>query len=295
MELAYDYWRMAGSAHDLRPESIQEAVSMAIVTISRGSNSHGREIAALVAEELGYECVARKVLLEASEEFNIPEFKLEREIHDTPGLFERFSRRKERYVSYIRTALLEHVQKDNVVYHGLAGHVFLKDVSHVLKVRIVADLRERAEEEMKQEGITYNQARQRLLKDDEERRRWSQALYGIDNQYPGNYDLCIQVQNINIKDAVKLIVETTRSSRFQTTEESQKTLDDALLRSRIENRLVGSYDVVDMDTNGGNVLIKLQAPFILQDKLSEQIRFELSDLNAVRSVQVDVEPTGFEF
>jgi hypothetical protein len=45
---------------------------MAIITISRGSYSKGKEIAEKVAQELGYECIARKVLLEAKEEFNIP-------------------------------------------------------------------------------------------------------------------------------------------------------------------------------------------------------------------------------
>ena len=43
---------------------------MAIITISRGSYSKGKEIAEKVAQQLGYECIARRVLLEASEEFN---------------------------------------------------------------------------------------------------------------------------------------------------------------------------------------------------------------------------------
>jgi cytidylate kinase len=268
---------------------------MSIITISRGSNSHGREIAELVAQRLGYDCVARKVLLEASEEFNIPEFKLERELHDAPGLFDRFSRRKERYVSFVRTALLEHVKKDNVVYHGLAGHVFLKGVSHVLKVRIIADLDERVQDEMAQESISSDVARQRLLKDDQERRRWSQALYGIDSQDPQNYDLCIHIHSLSIEDAVQLIVRTVQLPRFQTTEESQKALDSALLRSRIESRLLGTYDVVDLEDRDGSIFVKLDAPLILQDKLSEEISDQLCDISHIESVHVDVVPISFGY
>ena len=44
---------------------------MQIITISRGSFSHGKEIAEKVAETLGYECVSREILLEAPQYFNV--------------------------------------------------------------------------------------------------------------------------------------------------------------------------------------------------------------------------------
>ncbi len=43
---------------------------MSIITISRGSHSMGVRVAELVADRLGYECIAREILLEASEQFN---------------------------------------------------------------------------------------------------------------------------------------------------------------------------------------------------------------------------------
>ena len=102
---------------------------MSIITISRGSYSKGKEVAEEVAQTLGYECVSREILLEASEHFNIPEIKLVRALHDAPSILERFTYGKERYIAYITAAFLEHVHQDNVVYHGLAGQFFLKGVS----------------------------------------------------------------------------------------------------------------------------------------------------------------------
>ena len=67
---------------------------MAIITISRGSYSKGREIAEKVAEQLGYECIARRILLEASDEFNVPEVKLRSAIHDAPSFSIIFRIRK---------------------------------------------------------------------------------------------------------------------------------------------------------------------------------------------------------
>ena len=139
---------------------------MPIITISRGSYSKGSEIADKVAKRMGYECVSRDVLLEASDHFNIPEMKLVRALHDAPSVLDRFTHGKERYIAYIQEAFLEHVQKNNIVYHGLAGHFFLEGVSHALKVRVIADIEDRIRLEMEREQISAEQARHILLKDD---------------------------------------------------------------------------------------------------------------------------------
>ena len=118
-----------------------------------------------LAGQLGYDCISRDILLEVSEEFNIPEIKLVRAIHDAPSVLERFTHGKEQYVSYIRKALLQHVQQDNVVYHGLSGHFFLQDIPHVFKIRIIADMEDRVKEEIKRENISAEKALYILKKD----------------------------------------------------------------------------------------------------------------------------------
>ena len=156
---------------------------------------------------MGYECISREILLEASEQFNIPEIKLVRAIHDAPSILERFTYGKERYVAYLRAALMKHVQKDNVVYHGLAGHFFLQGIPHVLKVRIVADLEDRVAEEMKRENISAAEARHILKKDDDERRRWSIQIFGMDTWDPMLYDMVLHIKSIKVDDAVELILK----------------------------------------------------------------------------------------
>jgi len=48
---------------------------------------------------------------------------------------------------------LAHVRKDHVVYRGLAGQYFLRDIPHVLKVRIIADMQDRGREEMRRAAM----------------------------------------------------------------------------------------------------------------------------------------------
>jgi len=206
---------------------------MSIITISRGSYSRGKEVAEKLARKLGYDCISRDILLEASSEFNIPEIKLIRALHDAPTVLERFTYGKERYLAYLRSALLQHVLKDNVVYHGLAGHYFLQDIPHVLKVRIIADIRDRVKEEMKRENISESEARYVLKKDDEERRKWGIQIYGIDTWDPSLYDMVLHVHRLTVEDVVDILFGTIQKSAFQTTSASQKIVSDLALSAKV--------------------------------------------------------------
>ena len=81
---------------------------MAIITISRGFYYSGKEVAEKLAEKLGYDCISREILLDASAEYNVQEIKLIRAIQDAPSILERLTRQKEKYVAFIRAALLKH-------------------------------------------------------------------------------------------------------------------------------------------------------------------------------------------
>lgn len=205
---------------------------MSIITISRGSYSRGKEVAEQLARELGYDCVSREIVLKASEEFDIPETTLVRAVHDAPSILERFTRGKERYIAFIRAALLEHARKDNLVYHGFAGHFLLRDVPGVLKVRIIADIEDRVKEGMRRDGTSAEEARYTIKKDDEARRKWSLHLYGADPWDSDLYDMVLNVKSMTVADAVGTITQAARLPAFQTTSQTRETLDHLLAESR---------------------------------------------------------------
>ena len=181
---------------------------MSIITISRGSYSRGQEVAEKVTERLSYRCISRDMLLETSKEFNIPEIKLINAIEIPPTIWERIGSKKERYITFIQYAILREFQTDNVVYHGLAGHIFARGLKNALKVRIIADWSDRVQLIMNRDKISREQATRVLRKIDLQRRNWSQSLYGIDPADPENYDLVIHIQNLSVDDAAEIIFHT---------------------------------------------------------------------------------------
>lgn len=228
---------------------------MAIITISRGSYSMGVIVAEQVARRLGYAVISRDLLLDASDRFHIPEIKLIRAIHDAPGILERFSHSKQAYLAYIRAALTERASSDNVVYHGLAGHILLKNIESVLKVRITADMSYRVAREMKRENISENEARSILEKDDQQRRKWTKSLHGADPWDSNLYDLVIRINRFKVEDAVDFICQAAQSEAFRTTEKSLEKIRDLALACRVKAELVDEFHNIAVVCQYGNVIV----------------------------------------
>ena len=259
---------------------------MSIVTISRGSYSRGKEVAEKLAAKLGYECLSRDVLLEASDEFNIPEIKLIRALHDSTSVLERFTQGKVRYISYIYSSLLQIARKDNIVYHGLAGQFFLSQIPHVLKVRVIADMKDRVQEEMRRENITAEKALYILQKDDEERRKWSLQMYGKDTWDSRLYDIVLHIGKITVDDAVDVLFDIVRKPNYKSTPESIKMVEDLALAAKVRVGLLGVTSKIQVEADKGKVIINSMDDS-LTEKSKEQINKIVMQIEGVKEVIIN--------
>ncbi len=244
---------------------------MSVITISRGAYSSGRAVAEKLAQKLQYECISREIGLSASKHFNIPEMTLIRAVHDAPSVFDRFSYGKQRYVAYVRQAMLETAQKDNVVYHGLAGHYFLRGIPHVIKVRILADMDDRVAEEMRREYVSAEEARRALIKDDDARERWSHYIFGINTSDPGLYDLVLNIRSLTIDEAVDIIAGAANLPCFQATVESRKAMHRLHIAARLQVGLMEQIPSIKVDVENGRVVVVAKGHWAQGKKLLAKI------------------------
>ena len=263
---------------------------MPIITISRGTYSKGKKVAEKLADRLGYRCISRDVLLEASDEFNIPEVKLVRALHDAPSVLNRFTYGKEKYIAFIRKDLLECVQDGNIIYHGLAGHFLLREIPHVFKVRIVANLEDRVKEEMKRENISAKEARHILKKDDEERRKWSLSLYGIDTADASLYDMVIHIDKLGVDDAVNILSDATGRPCFQSSADSKEILGGLVLAAKAEAALVRTMPTVKAVSKDGCLYVSMTGPLSHETKLVEQANELLKDIDGIKEMKINIVP-----
>jgi cytidylate kinase len=259
---------------------------MGIITLTRGSYSSGKEIAEKVAQNLGYDCISREVILEASKEFNIPEIKLIQVFEDAPSILERFTRGKQRYIAYTQSALLDYLTRGNLVYHGFAGHFFVEGISHVLKVLITANLDYRAAIVMERDGISRAEALPFIKRIDEQRRKWGQRMYGIHPWDPRLYDLVLHIDKITIDDAVNTICQIASLRQFQPTSESRKALENLALTVKVKNFLMDVKPKVDVKVENRFVFLKPRAPLSQDSELVNKMGDIMKGIPDVRGIKV---------
>ncbi len=257
---------------------------MSVVIISGESHCKREEIAKEVAEALGYVCFSREVLAEASRRYSIPEEKLEEALKNSSTFLYRFSNTRTRNLAYFQAALTAALNKDNVVYCGEAGHVFVSEVSHVLSVRLMADLEERVASKVEKEGMPEKKARELLLKEGEQRQKWFLSVFGVDGMESGQFDLVINVAQIRPERAVNIIVETARDVKFQPITYSVKAMQDQELAGRVRAALIDAYPDVTVTARNGDISIKAKA-LKKQEKIT-LIRDQVQGMEGVSYVEL---------
>jgi hypothetical protein len=185
------------------------------------------------------------------------------------------------------------MREDNIVYHGLAGHFFLKGISHVLKVRIIADIEDRVKLEIQRKGISEKEARRILLKDDEERNKWSQFLYGINTTDSQLYDLVIHTRKISVEDAVDIICHTVSMKQFQTTTESQQALENLALGAEVKAALIDLNPAVEVCAEKGMVHINAKISEAVRQDMENTIKTHAWSVKGVKDVRLTVAPISF--
>jgi len=263
---------------------------MGIITISRGSYNRGKEIAQKLSEKLGYECISREILLEASKNFNVPEVKIFQAIQDAPTVLDRLKHGKKKYIAFIREAFLEHIQKDNVIYHGLAGHFFTKDIPNILKIRITANIDYRINVVMKRDNVSNEKARELLNKVDIERSKWSLYLYGIDSRSSELFDVVMHIDCLKVNGTVDMLYDLAKRPCFQTTPESKKKLKDMLIAAKGYAAIVDKYPDARVKCKDGSVLITVESSLSVEKKLSRNFENLLKDIEGVKEVKTFVIP-----
>ena len=107
---------------------------MSIIAISRGTFSGGEALAKRVAERLGYPCLSRETNLEAAAKtYGVPAADLVAAMEKRPPFWQRVLGERTTHLMFVRAALCEHAQADNLVFHGLVGHLLLPGISHVVR------------------------------------------------------------------------------------------------------------------------------------------------------------------
>ncbi len=233
---------------------------MPIITISRGSFSGGKSLAEALSQRLGYRCIDRDQLIQKAAEWGVSEHDLKTAIEEPPKFWGQSQHTKYLYLAFIQAALAQEAQKGDLIYHGLAGHLLLGKGPHVLRTRIIAPMEYRIAKVERRLKYTRKQAIAYIQKMDEDRRKWTQFLYGVDWTDASLYDLVVNLEQMSPQEACDVIATAAELKCFASTAATQRAIEDLAVASLVKANLAMNPDTcepqLEVLAHGGSVSIK---------------------------------------
>ncbi len=233
---------------------------VAIITISQGSYSGGRMLAEAVSRRLGYRCVHRDQVIAKAAQWGVSQEDLRTAIEKPPRFFGQSAHTKYVYLAFIQAALTEEVRSGDAIYTGLAGHLLVDKGQHVLRVRIIAPMGFRIAMVEYRRQCSRKEAIAYIERQDEDRRKWTRFLYGVDWTDASLYDLVLNLEQMTLVEACDVICLLAQSGCFRATQETQADLADLALASCVKANLARNHDTCDLEfeitAHAGSVSIK---------------------------------------
>ena len=261
---------------------------MPVILVSSEHADTGAEVARVVADRLGYRLLGPEILTDVAIEHGVESSRLIEALEAPPSLLGLSSELRSRYLAFIEAAVCAELVHDGVVCHGLAAHLYVTGVSHVLKVRVLCDRETRAVELAEQGELSVRKARTALAREVTARRRWSKAAYGRDETDATLYDLVVKIGQIRSDRACGVIAETAGDRAFRAMTYSMKRLDDLLLQSRVRAVVSEQFPGAQVAVLNGRVTVRVTALKRDRKRHQELVEELVGGVQGVATFEVEI-------
>ena len=236
---------------------------MAVIAMTREMGTLGKDVAAGLAERLGIEVIHHELVEhDIAERTGMRESLVHRFLEGEASLWERWSIDQRRLSHYTAQEILELAQKGNVLIRGWGAPYLLRDVPHVICVRICAPMAFREKVMMQRLGIAEpHAARREIERNDAAHNGTMQKLFGIDWTDASLYAITLNTGRMKPEQCADTIAALSRSQPFEETAASRAVLNDRLIESRIRAVLRDVYQTgaaaigIEPRIEGGKVIL----------------------------------------
>ena len=269
---------------------------MAVIALFSGTHCHGEELAGQVALKLNYRMITdRDLIAETGKRFQLDESKLNRALFDKPSIFNKFTHEKERALACLKHVLANLVGQDQQVFFGYSCHLIPRDIAHVLRVGVIADMKYRVAHLMGQEGVSEKEALKKLHRDDETLALWVDTCVSRKDPWSTElYDILIPMDKSTVAEATKLIVENAGKEVLKVSDGSMRSVEDFRLATRVELLLAKEGHQVGVSARDAVVSLTINKHVLKLAALETELKRIAGTVPGVKDVETKVGPGYYQ-
>jgi len=205
------------------------------IAMTREMGSLGRDVALSLAERLGLELVQHEIVANVAEKMQVRESSVNRFLEGQAGMFERWGINESDLSLYTTEEILKVAQRGNVLIRGWGATYVLRDIQHVLCVRVCAPIERRTDVMLGRLGIQERHvARREIERNDAAHARTMLHNFNADYKDPLLYDLVLNNAKTSTADCVGVIENLVKSASFAETDASRQGLAQRLVEAEVQ-------------------------------------------------------------
>ncbi|MBW2653910.1 MAG: cytidylate kinase family protein [Deltaproteobacteria bacterium] len=226
---------------------------MSVLILSSENEELENQIAQKTAERLGYTTLDQQFYNEIAKKYTLDSKKLMDAMIITPSFLKRMpSKQWYYYLSCVEVEVLARLLEDNCVCWGLAAHLYVAVISHVLKVRLIGG---HSLMSSGQGNMDEGKIKKIIAEQERSRENWSMTAYNRKEADPGLYDMVINLDQVQPDEAVDTLSTTMGYPRLKAMTYSKNNLADRALAARVKNVLLKSLTDIQVDAQNGTVVV----------------------------------------
>jgi cytidylate kinase len=213
---------------------------MTVVAMTREVGSLGTEVAAGVAKRLGLEIVRSEVAANnVARRLGVAESAVLRYLEGSASLLERWQIDRRKLFHFAAEEILGLAQQGNVLIKGWGAATLLRDVPHVISVRVCAPMDFRVRVLMERHGRKdAGTVRDEIERFDAARARTLRAYFNVEQEDARLYHIVLNTERLSVDACVNAICKLAEGPRFRDTFKSRSELANKLLEAKISSALV---------------------------------------------------------
>ncbi len=232
---------------------------MPLIAMTREMGSLGKDVAVGIAERTQRKVVYQEIIEPIANKMRLRKSHVERFLDGKSGLWERLTTDKTSLSIFTADETFRFLRDGSTgVIRGWGAVHLLKEVPHVIRVRICAPLDLRIERMMERLATDNREAVENEIEMSEEAHTAiTRRHFGVNWRDSEHYDLVLSTERLSVEECVDEVECMMKTRRFQETPESMRLMENMALewavRSalRRDGRTAGMH--VTIACNNGNV------------------------------------------
>jgi len=234
---------------------------MPVVALTQEMGSLSKDVAEALARDLGLATMRHEVVDHVASKMLVSRSLINRLREGKAGTIERLTADRRGMAIYSAEEVLEIAARGNVVLRGWGATCLLREVPHVVCVRVTRPFAKRVEWLLAQlDTDDAESAAAEIRRSDQAHAARMHAQFGVTWGDPLLYDLVLNTDRISVESCVQQIRALMERPEFSETEASRALLQGLALQARVRAALKAderTRDVnVAIDSTAGRVVLR---------------------------------------